>query len=375
MKVLHLGKYYPPYFGGIEKVNFDIVEGLNESDIQTDVLCFNDNNNNDVNENGYTIWRASRFAEKYSTPLSFSVFPLLHRIAKDYDILHIHLPNPVMCLAVLFCVTRRNKIVLHWHSDVVKQKLTYIIFKPIEQSILKRAARIIVTSNDYLSGSVPLKRYKDKCVCVPIGIDSDEIKINQELIKEIRLQYATKKIIFSLGRFVYYKGFEFLLQAMKELSDDVVLLLGGGGPLESALKQYSVENGLCNRVVFLGRIPNEHLGAYYSASHCFVLPSIERSEAFGVVLIEALSFSKPLITTAIPNSGVNYVNANGVTGIVVNVRDSHDLAQAIQGLFSNSEKYGEYCRNARSRYEELFTKQRMASAIKDIYFQLERKDN
>ena len=121
MKVLHLGKYYPPHFGGIERVNYDLVESINQQGICADVLCFNDSSISLYEEGKYKIYRAANLFTLRSTPFSISLLKILRQIHQNYDIIHLHLPNPMGAIA-LQLVNFKGKIVIHWHSDIIRQK-------------------------------------------------------------------------------------------------------------------------------------------------------------------------------------------------------------------------------------------------------------
>lgn len=366
MKVLHIGKYYPPFFGGIEKVNFDLVESLNEAGFSADVLCFNHQTEKIENEFNYNVIRASTLTSAFSSPLSLSIFKILRNIHNSYNIIHLHLPNPMGAVA-LQSVPFKGKIIVHWHSDIVKQKLLKKFYYPLQTKLLKRADSIIVTTPNYLNGSNDLLPYRNKCTIIPIGISKDEFKRNDAFKNELQTKFKNKKIVFSIGRLIYYKGFEFLIEAAKKISDDFVILIGGVGTLHEKLNAQIIKNNLQQKVILLGKIPFSNLAEYYRHADIFCLPSIEKSEAFGVVLIEAMSFGCPIISTNIPGSGVSWVNQNNTTGLVVEPKNSDALAEAIEKIGNNPEKQMEYSKNSISRYEEVFTKNKMVMKTIELY--------
>lgn len=369
MKILHIGKFYPPYFGGIEKVNYDIVEGLNLKGIQTDVLCSNHTKGSAFSESSYKIYRTHTLKVVASTPLSYNLITTLKKIQDNYDIIHIHLPNPMANLAV-FLTRPKAKIILHWHSDIIKQKKLLKLYSPLQSWLLKRADKIVITTPTYLKGSDTLKRYKDKIVCIPIGIDNKELFINQNSLNILKNKYAGYKIVFSLGRIVYYKGFEYLIEATRSLPANIIILIAGVGELKEKLQEQILNLNLQNRVKLLGKIPFEELGAYYQLCDIFCLPSTERSEAFGVVQIEAMAFSKPIISTSIQGSGVDWVNLNNISGIIVPPKNVNRLAEAITDLLTDKEKYYRLSEGAKKRYEEFFTKEKMVQEFKKLYLEI-----
>ncbi|EJQ8996551.1 glycosyltransferase, partial [Salmonella enterica] len=222
MKILQVSKFYPPIFGGIEQVALDITMGMAEKNIPIDVLSVNNGPKTTVENN---IMRAALFFTFLSTPFSVSYVLMWRKIRNNYDIIHVHLPNPVAVLALLL-FPPRAPIIVHWHSDIVKQKIALKFFKPFQKLFLKKAKKIIVTSEIYGRSSPQLNGFRDKIVCVPIGIQSNRLPDNELLLSSLKNKYKNKKIVFSLGRLVYYKGFESLIKAAAYLSDDVMILIG-----------------------------------------------------------------------------------------------------------------------------------------------------
>lgn len=368
MKVLQVSKFYPPVHGGIEQVAFDISEGVAKSNDQAiDVLCVDPIGERESDGKfHYKVYRQKLFTQLFSTPLSFSLVTKWRAIRNNYDVIHVHLPNPLAVLA-LFLFPPMGKIVLHWHSDIVKQKKLLMLFAPLQKWILDKCTRIIVTSPVYGQSSPSLQPYQDKIVCIPIGVDTHVMPLNEELEKRIKQRYENKKIVFSLGRLVYYKGMEYLIDAAKVLPEDYVVLIGGTGPLIESLKQKVVDNGLSEKVILLGSINYSDLASYYKACDIFCLPSIHESEAFGVVQLEAMSFSRPLVSTNIPRSGVAWVNQHNETGIVVEPHDAKALAKGIVSVITGSDVYS---KGAKARFDTMFTKELMVKNIINLYLSL-----
>lgn len=335
-----------------------------------DELCFHHSVGNEplAKPDAYKLFRASIRAIRFSTPISLEYFSIYRKIRNEYDIIHIHLPNPLATLAPLIFPTRA-KLVLHWHSDIVKQKMLKTFYRPFQTLLLKRAARIIVTSRNYFEASKDLQSYKDKITVIPIGIDTEHLVFEQNDVTAIRKRYPGKKIVLSIGRLTYYKGFGYLIDAALSLPNDTVVLIGGCGELHDELQARIVQNGLTGRVELIGRIPQRQIGAYYAAADLFCLPSIIRTEAFGVVLLEAMAMGLPIVACDIPGSGVNWVNSHRETGLNVPVCDSSTLAEAIVHLSDPSVRtsFSECCIR---RYETLFSRDRMVADVYALYCSL-----
>ena len=342
---------------------------MNIEGVQTDVLCSNHDKGNAFSEIPYKTYRSHTFKVIASTPLSCSLITTLREIQDNYDIIHVHLPNPMANLAI-FLTQPRAKIILHWHSDIIKQKSLLILYSPLQSWLLKRADKIVITTPTYLEGSNTLKKYKNKITCIPIGVDSQELSIDWNTLNILKNKYQGNKIVFSLGRLVYYKGFEYLIDAARFLPNDIIILIAGIGELKEKLQEHISKHNLQDRVKLLGKIPFEELGAYYQLCDIFCLPSTERSEAFGVVQIEAMAFGKPVISTSIKGSGVDWVNLNNVSGIIVPPKDTNRLAEAIMELLTDEKKYQLLSIGAKKRYEEVFTKDKMVDSFKSLYLEI-----
>jgi glycosyltransferase involved in cell wall biosynthesis len=366
MRVIHIGKFYPPFCGGIENVNFDLVEGLNIKGIETDVLCFNFSNEVIKDFKSYNIFRCNYLFKIFSYPISIDLFFKLNKIINNYDIVHLHLPNPLASIAVQLS-GYKGKIIIHWHSDIIKQNFFKLFYKPFQKNILKYASCIIVTSPNYLSGSKDLFYFREKIKIIPIGIDKNKFTQNLKLRLKLKNDYKGQKVIFTLGRHVYYKNFKTLINSAIFLDDNYTILIGGEGKLSKKLKKQVLDLKLDNKVKFLGNIPFSDLGEFYRLADVFTLPSNERSEAFGVVLIEAMSFGCPLVTCNIKDSGVPWVNQNDFTGLVVPINDPLKMADAIKIITSNVDKRLMYSSNSLHNYNRLFKKDKMITTVIKLY--------
>lgn len=368
MKVLQLGKFYP-IRGGVEKVAFDLMRGLSERHIPCDMLCAaEEGGDRNIRLNEYARLICCRtWVKACATMISPSMIFTLRKICGEYDIIHVHHPDPMACLA-LFLSGYRGKVVLHWHSDIQKQKILLKLYRPLQQWLLRRADKIVGTSPVYLAESPCLQEVQEKTVCLPIGVVP--VVPVPEAVEAVRKQYPGKKIVFSLGRLVAYKGFCFLVEAARYLSEDYVVLIGGTGALKEELQRQIEDLDLQEKVKLLGRVSDEDLPAYYGACDVFCLSSVQKTEAFGIVQIEAMSCGKPVVATRIPQSGVSWVNQEGVSGLNVEPEKAQELAEAIEKVTGDAETYRRFSEEARKRYRDLFTKERMIERCLTIYLEL-----
>ena len=371
MKILQVGKFFPPQVGGMETFLYDLTNELNKKGIQTDVVCSNINSSTKIeNINNYKVVRVANIGIIASTSISPIMIKCLREISNNYDIVHIHHPNPTANLALMLS-RFKGKVLIHWHSDIVKQRVLLRFYKPFLLRMLKRADRIIATSPPYAEHSEFLKKFMHKVNVIPFGIDINKMNnIDKDVVKQIKARYLNKKIIFSLGRLTYYKGFDYLIESAKYIPDNYVVLIGGDGELKRKLELMINRNKLTKKVFLLGNISHGEVYSYFEASDLFVLPSIERSEAFGIVQIEAMYFKKPIVSTNIIGSGVPWVNENGITGYVVEPRNPEKIAEAIVKILDNEDTYNSFSNNAYKRFVEKFHINVAVKKIIDLYNEL-----
>lgn len=368
MKVLQLGKFYP-IKGGVEKVMYDLMKGLGEKNICCDMLCAScDGQWQEIVLNKYSrIIGTPSITKKFGTMISPQLIAELRKICCNYDLIHIHHPDPMAALA-LFLSGYKGKVIVHWHSDIIKQKKLLKLLMPLQNWLLKRANLIVGTTPIYVAESPHLKKVQEKITYLPIGIK--QLECARQKVEEIKRKYLDKRIIFSLGRLVEYKGFEYLVRAASELPDDYIILIGGTGPLKENLTSLILSLNLQNKVILLGRITDEDLPNYYGACHLFCLSSIMKTEAFAIVQIEAMSLGKPIVATKIPHSGVAWVNADGVSGLNVEIKKPHELANAIRKIIEDKELYNRFSNGAINRFHDVFMEEKMIDSCISIYNQV-----
>lgn len=365
LKVLQLGKFYP-ISGGVEKVAYDLMTGMSERGVDCDMMCAATHGaSRTVSVNDHAkIFCSHTLIKVAATMISPAMIFALRKVQRQYDIIHVHHPDPMACLALLMS-GYKGKVVLHWHSDIQKQRMLLKLYMPLQKWLLKRADVIVGTSPVYLSESPFLRNVQQKTICLPIGVDP--MAPDPARVKAIKNKYKGKKIIFSLGRLVTYKGYAFLVAAAKYLKDNYMILIGGTGALRDELQNEINDMQLQGKVELLGRVSDEDLPSYYGACDVFCLSSVQKTEAFGIVQIEAMSCGKPVIATNIPHSGVSWVNAHEQSGINVSPGSAYELSKAIETVVESKSAYDKYSEGALNRYKHLFTKDEMIARCLDIY--------
>jgi rhamnosyl/mannosyltransferase len=367
MRVLHFFKtYWPDTFGGVERTIHAIVKGVARHDIQSDVLSLSKTSEKSAVEfDGHMAHKARLDFEFASTGFSREVFGRFRELGGKADIIHYHFPWPMMDIVHLAAPLGKPTVVTY-HSDIVKQKFLLKLYEPVMHRFLASVDAIVATSPNYLATSEVLQRYKDKTTVIPLGLDeADYPRAGEQDKARWRARFASPFFLF-VGVLRYYKGVHILLEAARQTNSDIVIV--GQGPMEASLKRYAQQHGLRN-VVFLGALPDMDKAALLELCTGVVFPSNLRSEAFGLSLVEAAMFGKPMISCEI-GTGTSFVNLHGKTGYVVQPDDPSALAEAMERLVADGEAAASLGTAARLRYDECFTAERMGNAYAALYKRL-----
>lgn len=360
LRVLHVGKYYPPHAGGMESHLEALCRELRRFiDLEIVVASSNGGGTSEELVGGIKLTRAGKLFNLRSAPFCPGMMGKIR--ASKADLVHIHLPNPGAILAYL-ASGHRGRLVFTYHSDIVRQKVLSKFFDPILQHALNRADAIIVSSANYIDSSYVLPLYKEKCRVIPFGISLETFRRpDTAQVARLRQLYGSR-IVLGVGRLVYYKGFEHLIEAMQFV--DGRLIIVGTGPLLSALQQKAERCGVKERVTFLTDV--EDVSPYYHAADVFALPSVARSEAFGLVQLEAMACGKPVVNTNL-DSGVPSVSLDGVSGVTVPPANPRALGQALSSLLDDPLRRAVYGRAGHLRVERYFSLHRMARQTLGLY--------
>ncbi len=363
MRVLHVGKFYPPVRGGMETVLQLLCEGERKS-VDSRVLVANTRPVTVREEfRGVPVTRVASFGLVRSVavcptfPLWLGHFPS--------DVIVIHEPN-TLGLVSHFLSRPAGRLVIWFHSEVVRQRWLYRLHHPFLRRALRRADKVIVSSPKLVEHAEELQDFRGKCVVIPFGIDAERFACTATVahrVEKLRSQFRTPLLLF-VGRMIGYKGVEILLRALCGLKATAVLV--GTGPLLQCLKNLANNLGIEEKVVFAGEVDNEEIVALYHACDVFVLPSVGRNEAFGVVQLEAMACGKPVVSTNLP-TGVPWVNRNGETGFVVPPGDAGALRDALSTLLSDPTLREVLGKQAQVRVHKEFTRARMVERTVGLY--------
>lgn len=353
----------------------NIAEGLNAfPGVQCEVLvCRDRGGSTHENLNGIPVARVASLGTLMSMPISPS-FPFrLKKVASQFDIVHVHTPFPL----AYFCdwnEVKKNgaRLVVHYHGHIWRraQKVVMWGLANPDRRFMKTADRIIVTSERLLDDSQILAPFRDKCCVVPLSMDVGNVELlsdNEKCAARHRFGMTEdSRIVLFAGRLVYYKGVQYLIDAVRDL--DVQVLIAGSGPLHQTLQKQIDSLGLEKRVRLLGRVSDADLSVLYSIADLFVLPSAEPAEAFGFVQLEAMARGLPVINTDLP-TGVPSVSLHGETGLTVPPGDSAALKESISKIMSDNVLRSRFAANAKQRVQ-LFSHDAVMHQILSLYEEL-----
>jgi len=369
MNILHVYKTsFPTSVGGVEFFMDALCNNITcQFGVKNTILSLaNSPLDKPISISNYKVVQAKQNLFVASTGFSVSAFAKFNKLAKEADIIHYHFPNPFADMLHFICGIKKPTIVTY-HSDIIKQKYLFKLYRPLMHRFLSSVDRIIATSPNYLATSEVLQLFKDKVDVIPIGIGSKEKCIAKN---NKRVEYWKNKLpktfFLFVGALRYYKGLSVALNAIKKTNYNLVI--AGSGGVERELRAQAKNNNL-NNAFFVGNVSEEDKCILHSLSYAFVFPSHLRSEAFGISLVEAASLGKALISCEI-GTGTSFVNIHHKTGLVVAPSSINELREAMKYLIENPDKNQEFGLNAKKRYQQLFTNAKQGEAYFNCYKKL-----
>jgi glycosyltransferase involved in cell wall biosynthesis len=372
MRVTMVNKYYyPPHLGGIETHLRDISEGLVEhagARVRA-IVCNESRERAEERVGGVDVVRLPRQFALSSAPIALGMPGALRaemRLPAPPDIMHFHFPYPWGELSFLKARPDVPSVVLY-HSDIVRQKRMLAAYRPFLERFLDRVDLIIASSPNMVTHSEFLAPRAEKCRVVNFGLHVERMAGTAETrlrAEELKRQHEGRPIVLFVGRLIYYKGADVLVRAMADVDADLVMI--GRGPLEEELRAAAEAAGISGRITFLPPQSDEELSAWYRAADVFCLPSVARSEAFGLVQIEAHAAGTPVVSTDL-TTGVPYANLDGITGLTVPVGDAAALAAALNRLLADDALRERLGRQAEERALTQFTIPKMVEQTLRVY--------
>ncbi|MCD8220393.1 MAG: glycosyltransferase [Ruminococcus sp.] len=368
LHVLQVNKAYYPHIGGIETLVRSFSKSLQQRGAEVRVLVCQESRSKgaDCVVDGVPVHYASSLGTYFSCPLSISFLRKFRQMAKWADVIEMHMPFPLGDLACLLS-GYHGAVVIAWHSDVVRQKKLMRFYRPLLMRFLRRADAVIVATQGHIDSSPILSQFREKCRVIPYGIDVDAYRSvpREPILRQHQRDPKSVRVLF-VGRFVYYKGIEVLLDAFGRVHGCELFLVGRGtAEMQAKLAQMAQEEQITDRVHFLGNLEEQQLRAAFADCEIFVLPSVANSEAFGIVQLEAMVYGKPVINTAL-STGVPYVSVDGETGLAVPPENPEALAKAIQKLADDPVLRAAYGAAAAKRVEQMYQETDVIDAVEQV---------
>lgn len=373
MRVLHIGKFYPPAPGGIESFTAVLARAQAAGGDAVAVLAHAQSrswHSRRRDDGGVSVHETARWGQLAYAPVSPAFPAALQQClqAHEPDLLHIHVPNTSAFAALLSPVARRLPWVVHWHADIPLDtasrllRVAYPFYRPWEQALLRRADAVIATSAAYRDASHALAPWRDKVSVVPLALE-DAAAVTAD---GTPLWPAGLRRVLAVGRLSHYKGFEVLLDSLVDLPD-LALVLIGSGEREASLRERVARLGLQSRVRMTGHVDDAALRQAYAQADLFCLPSLDRAEAFGMVLLEAMRAGLPCVASAIPGSGVGEVVADERSGLLVPPGNRVALAAALARLAADAPLRRRFGDAGRQRWQENYRPDAVSAAIRQVY--------
>jgi rhamnosyl/mannosyltransferase len=383
LRVCHLGKFYPPARGGFETHLRTLVQAQARLGAEVTVLCVNhrDRGGRDVTWDnlahtpGTEEWdgpvRVVRVG-RVASVARFDVCPGLPRELaparqRHFDVLHLHVPNPTMLLA-LATARLRAPLVVTYQSDVIKQRALALAVLPFERLVFGRARLMLSSSPTYIDGSAHLRRYRSKVDVLPMGLDLSQYLEPSPTALAFRDRLTAEHggpLWLSVGRLVYYKGLVNAIRALLDVPGKLVVV--GTGPLRAELEAEANALGVGARIVWCGNLHDDEVVGAYHAATALWFPSNARSEGYGLVQVEAMASGCPVINTSIPHSGVAWVSQHEVSGLTVPVNDPVALAAAARRLLFEAGLRERLARQAVARCHAEFEDRVMGRRSLELY--------
>jgi rhamnosyl/mannosyltransferase len=349
LKVVHLGKYYPPAPGGIESHVQTLARAQAALGMDVRVICMNHANRagRDITWARYgatqsveehdglvKVHRVGRSASVARLDMCPELPHLLRRVEREgADVLHLHTPNPMMLIAMAMARPATPLIITH-HSDIVRQRILKYALRPFERFVYNRACQIKATSPKYIEGSSLLRHYGSQVGTLPLGVDLDKYLIpTPDTLRHeaaLRNELHGEPLWLCVGRCVYYKNFDIAIHALAHVPGRLMII--GHGPLRENLQRLAKSLGVQDRVIWRNYVDADELAGAYRAAAALWFPSGARSEGFGLVQVESMASGCPVINANIAGSGVAWVSENDHTGLTIPVGDASALAHAAMRL-------------------------------------------
>lgn len=357
MKILYITKFFPPEYGGIETLSKNICDFFSKRKNQIEVICFSKKKTYISKTNNYKVFYFKPLLNLFSTPISFKIIIFVCRNFKNYDYIHLHVPNPLIELTLFFLPIK--KLIISWGSDIINQKILKFFFKPFQHSLLNKSKKIISLSKNYLNYSEDLIKFKHKTLIIPPIIKKKKNKIN--------IRKHNNFSIVSVGRLVNYKGHDIAINAIKYLPPRYKLTILGSGTNKNKLLSQIKHLNLKKRIKIIENANDELKEKFLQKSSIFLMCSTSRAESFGIAILEAISHGLPLIISNVTGSGMNDMIVNNFNGYKFKKFSYIDCAKKILKISENDKKLKKFSKNSLKLFNKKFDETKIANNLKKIY--------
>ena len=367
LRVLHVGKYLPPHPGGMERFLDDLIRAQAEQGLAP-AAVFHRMRGGTGSQLQVPLYPVPVLGETMFVPLSPGFPAALARAIREHrpHLLHLHVPNLSAFSALALPAARRLPWVLQWQADVPRDmphagvRALRRLYGLPERALLRRSRAVVLSTPHYLESSSVLQDFRARCRVIPLGMPDTALPPSRRPPDDRHLR------VLAVGRLTYYKGFEVLLRALARVPQAELDLIGGGEG-EAGLRALAVELGLGERLRLLGRVDDAALAQAYADCDVFCLPSLDRAESFGLVLLEAMRASRAVVASRITGSGVNHVVSEGETALQVPPGDVEALTAALARLAAEPALRERLGAAGRRRFEREFDIRRCAEQLETLY--------
>ena len=361
MKILHLGKYYPPESGGMEVALRNFSEATSGSLSHYCLVASRSGPTRVVSDGRITVHYLKERGNFLLAPILPTQPFVLHRLRRkgEFPAMMLHYPNPTAILSLFLSfllLPKREKIVVWNHADVLLdarwKRSLYAVLRPIEEFVFRRTDAFVAATPNHVAQSATFRRFRDRTTILPYALPDDwfdESPDDRSAAEAVRKDMGGKYLLF-VGRLVPYKGLDVLVRAAQKIDCRVAIV--GSGPLANSLRDAIAGLGMTARVRLLGNV--DDLRPYFLGCEFLVLPSVSALEGFGIVQIEAMALGKPVVSSDLP-TGVTYVNRDGETGLTAPVGDASAFAAACNRLLGDEALRARLGEAARERSRKEFS--------------------
>lgn len=354
MNVLQLAKYYPPVYGGIELVEKMMTKAHREHGDAVYICAFSHQEKEETGVFGEVITRIKERINILNAPFSWGFYFSFKKMILKNKIqrIYVHLPNPFMHEVVYrhrrFLKFHGIDVVGVYHSDIVNKSFLGDVYHRYFLLTSSVYDKVLVASDELWQSSPVLTSLpSEKKRVIPFCIEEEE--------GDRRSPHGFSGKIVTIGRLVPYKGFDFLIEALKDQPYELHII--GDGPLRQSLQAQAGKN-----IIFHHSLPHSEKNKLLAQSDLVVIGSVNRAEAYGMTIVEAFSKGIPVIAPWL-QTGVNFLVRDGVTGGVYKVRDRHELLEKINRIRSNPELYHQLSENCLQFYKEHLTYDKFKTSL------------